>query len=228
MEQQIIHDAADYISAAKIIKDAILKSRYRAAQKVNHEMLALYYGIGGFISYESRTAKWGTGAIKAISRMLKQELPGLRGFSESNIKRMRQFYEAWSPYFINRPFETGDLTLAVSDKAITIRPLATGELAEQDLKAFLSVGFTLHDILLGKTKTLDERLFYIRLCAEKLWDADELKYHLDENLYRNNCETSLRKHLQGIKPHEDESRCRNIPLRPKIAAVSERFRIFAF
>lgn len=187
MEQHTpIHNNADYISAVKVIKDAILKSRYSAAQKVNHEMLALYYGIGGFISFESRNAQWGTGAIKAISLMLKQELPGLRGFSETNIKRMRQFYEAWSPYFTNRPFQMGDLELAVSDKAIIIRPLTTGELSEQDLKSFLSIGFTLHDILLSKTETLDERLFYIRMCAEKFWDADELKYHIGEGLYKGN------------------------------------------
>lgn len=86
MEQHIpIHNNADYISAVKIIKDAILKSRYRAAQKVNNEMLALYYGIGGFISVESRNAQWGTGAIKAISLMLKQELPGLRGFQKPTL-----------------------------------------------------------------------------------------------------------------------------------------------
>jgi hypothetical protein len=187
MEQHIpIHNNADYISAVIIIKDAILKSRYRAAQKVNHEMLALYYGIGGFISFESRNAQWGTGAIKAISLMLKQELPGLRGFSETNIKRMRQFYEAWSPYFTNRPFQMGDLELTVSDKAIIIRPLTTGDLSDQDLKAFLSVGFTLHGILLSNTETLDERLFYIRMCAEKFWDADELRYHIGEGLYKEN------------------------------------------
>lgn len=187
MEQHIsIHNNADYISAVKIIKDAILKSRYRAAQKVNNEMLALYYGIGGFISVESRNAQWGTGAIKAISLMLKQELPGLRGFSETNIKRMRQFYEAWSPYFTNRPFQMGDLELTVSDKAIIIRPLTTGDLSDQDLKAFLSIGFTLHGILLSNTETLDERLFYIRMCAEKFWDADELRYHIGEGLYKEN------------------------------------------
>lgn len=187
MEQQIlIHNNADYISAVKIIKDAILKSRYRAAQKVNNEMLALYYGIGGFISVESRNAQWGTGAIKAISLMLKQELPGLRGFSETNIKRMRQFYEAWSPYFTNRPFQMGDLELTVSDKAIIIRPFETGDLSEQDLKAFLSVGFTLHGILLSKAETHDERLFYIRMCAERFWDADELRFHIGEGLYKDN------------------------------------------
>lgn len=95
MEQHISHiNNADYISAVKIIKDAILKSRYRASQMVNHEMLALYYGIGRFISNESRSAQWGSGAIKTISAMLKQELPGLRGFSEGNIKKMRLFYES--------------------------------------------------------------------------------------------------------------------------------------
>ena len=78
MEQHIlIHNNADYISAVKIIKDAILKSRYRAAQKVNHEMLALYYGIGGFISFESRNAQWGTGAIKAIPRYIQEKTSGL-------------------------------------------------------------------------------------------------------------------------------------------------------
>ena len=95
--------------------------------------------------------------------MLKQERPGLRGFSESNIKRMRQFYETWSPYFTNRPFETGDLS-------------------ELDLKAVLSVGLTLHDILISKTVTLDERLFYIRMCAERFRDADNLNYYLNTSV----------------------------------------------
>lgn len=110
---------SDYSIAVRVIKNAILKSRQLAAQKVNHELLALYYGIGGYISVESRRAKWGSGAIRTLSRILKQELPGLRGFSESNIKRMRQFYEVWSPHFINRPFETGDLAISLSDRQIS-------------------------------------------------------------------------------------------------------------
>ena len=30
-----------------------------------------------------------------ISEQLRRELPGLRGFSENNLKNMRKFYEAW-------------------------------------------------------------------------------------------------------------------------------------
>lgn len=60
-------------------------------------MLSLYYGIGRYISANSREGFWGIGAIKTISEWLRKELPGLRGFSETSIKKMRQFYEQWEP-----------------------------------------------------------------------------------------------------------------------------------
>lgn len=55
-------------------------------------MLSLYYGIGRYISANSREVFWGTRAIKTISERLRKELPGLRGFFETSIKKMRQFY----------------------------------------------------------------------------------------------------------------------------------------
>ena len=33
--------------------------------------------------------------LEFISGQLRRELPGLRGFSENNLKNMRKFYEAW-------------------------------------------------------------------------------------------------------------------------------------
>ena len=92
-----------YTSAVTVIKAAILKSQARAAQAVNQELLALYYGIGRYISYNSRKGTWGTNAIKTISNQLKHELPGLRGFSETSLKKMRQFYEQWQILEIRPP-----------------------------------------------------------------------------------------------------------------------------
>ena len=77
-----------YSEAIGLIKSAILKSRYRAAALANRELLSLYYEIGRFISENSRSGFWGTGTIDTISERLQQELPGLRGFSTGNIKRM--------------------------------------------------------------------------------------------------------------------------------------------
>ena len=179
---------SEYLQAVKSIKDAILQSRYRAARLVNKEILALNFGIGRFISLNSRSAKWGSSAIAVISKLLRQELPGLKGYSEASIKMMRTFYEEWKGVFENRQLAIDDFRkqLAITgvvDK-IEIRQLTTDELSEMDLACFLNVGFTNHYVILTKTSTLEERLFYIRRCAKEFWNVEATKYHLREGLYQ--------------------------------------------
>ena len=91
MEQSI----KTYQNAVDVIKTAILQSQARAVKAVNQEQLALYYGIGRYVSANTRKKNWGKGAIEAISSQLSKELPGLRGFSARNIKNMRTFFEGW-------------------------------------------------------------------------------------------------------------------------------------
>jgi len=76
---------SDILFAAKTIKSAIIESRYNTAKLINQELLALYFNIGRYISSRSRKGHWGTGAIKILSKLLRQELPGLTGFSEKDI-----------------------------------------------------------------------------------------------------------------------------------------------
>lgn len=103
-----------YLHDAEIIKNAILSAQYEAARGANSLQLMLYYSVGRYISQNTRKGKWGTGAIASISRLLKQDLPGLRGFSASNLKRMRTFYEEWNDLDAevqepNSPVQTDDL-----------------------------------------------------------------------------------------------------------------------
>ena len=88
----------NYDDAVKTIKLAILQSQYNAAKSVNEKQLQLYYGIGKYISVNSRNGFWGTRAVDAISEKLQKEMPGLRGFSSRNLRNMRMFYEEWSKY----------------------------------------------------------------------------------------------------------------------------------
>ena len=110
----------DFAVAVKDIKLAILQSRARAAHVSNVEALKLYFYVGGYISMKTRTAKWGSGAIDALSNRLQVELPGLRGFSASGIKRMRLLFEAWKEAFEIRPLPMDESS---SDGIISIRPL---------------------------------------------------------------------------------------------------------
>ena len=172
----------DYLQAVKALKDAITQSRYRAIQYANKEVLYLNYAIGKFISINSRSAKWGSNAIRIISELLQKEMPGLRGYSESNIKLMRSFYEGWKDVFENRQLTTGDFNRIIV-KELEIRQNTSGEFTEYDMSSFLNVVFSNHCLILSKTKTFGERIFYIRKSAAEFWDIETTRYHLNENLY---------------------------------------------
>ncbi len=102
----------DLSAAVKDIKLAILQARARAAQASNVEALKLYFYVGGYISKKTRNAKWGSGAIDALSRQLQVELPGLRGFSPMNIRNMRLFFEAWNTRLLIQQLPTVELESA--------------------------------------------------------------------------------------------------------------------
>ena len=163
-----------YDNAVNIIKTAILESQYEAAKSVNERQLMLYYGIGRYISQNSRQGFWGKGAIEAISEQLSRELPGLRGFTSRNLRYMRTFYEEWQMLDAgNLYYQTGETTSGVleltSSKTpdqVTI-PIWNSQVPNYKdfpTEAFLHIGFTHHRIILGKVKDFDERLFYNSGC----------------------------------------------------------------
>ena len=177
---------AEYIEAVKAIKEAIQISRYRAAKLVNKEVLALYYAVGRYISLNSRHASYGSSALRVISDQLQQEMPGLKGFSESSLKRMRKFYEDWSELIENRPPVADDLNTAImpfDNRHITIRPLTVDEFTKEQLQQFLAVPFIHHYEILTKTSTIEERLFYIRQCATQFWTKDKLIANLKADVF---------------------------------------------
>jgi predicted nuclease of restriction endonuclease-like (RecB) superfamily len=164
-----------YKNEVDIIKTAILQNQARAAKAVNQELLALYYGIGRYISANTRNNGWGTGVLKQISDNLRFELPGLRGFSETNLKNMRLFYEAWKSIELNSSVATDELTntqsetydykAQVSDiEQTTIRQLQLTNYMDFPLAEFPSISFTHHIAIINHAKDFDGRLFYIRYC----------------------------------------------------------------
>ena len=198
----------NYVLAVKQIKTAILKSRYEAAALANKELLKLYFGIGQYVSFHSRNKNWGKGAIDSISSLLQQELHGLRGFSATNIRNMRIFYEEWEcmqPFLIdkkeplfqfseeelnrqllsaelknqNRQLATGDL-----NDSFLIQQLATAELENEWVELFLKVPFTQHRLIIRGAEVTEERVFYIQKVATEFWSFETLKHHLKSDLYQ--------------------------------------------
>lgn len=187
MEEKRLSDMR-YNEAVRVIKDAILQSQYQAARLVNKEQLALYYGIGCYISRNSRNGFWGTGAISSISRRLQQELPGLRGFSERNLKNMRIFYEEWQALDSTSAIVTADVELAGekgNEDSAQIRQLQLPNFKDFPVEEFFKIGFTHHIAIISQAKTVEERYFYIKLCAREYLSVDSLKRLMREGVYRN-------------------------------------------
>ena len=178
-EAIIRQDTADYNAAVQTIKEAILRSQYQAAKLVNREMLSLYYGIGRYISANSREGFWGTGAIKTISERLRKELPGLKGFSQTNLKYMRIFYEEWSPIIEAKNHKSS----AVADEINTdsLLPVKSSAVVD-DLEKFLNLSFSHHIIILAEEKNIEKRWKYISLAIENKWDKRFLKTQIKENV----------------------------------------------
>lgn len=85
----------DYLQLIRDIKLKIAHSRYIAARLANQEQLKLYLSVGALIDTKMREQRWGSSVISQIALDLKQEMPGLRGFSDRNLRNMRQFYQAF-------------------------------------------------------------------------------------------------------------------------------------
>jgi predicted nuclease of restriction endonuclease-like (RecB) superfamily len=115
-----------YLDNIKALKSAILQSRYRAATLVNKELLTLYFAVGKFISVKIKEEKWGAKVLENLSNDLQNELPGLRGFSATNMKRMRLFFESWKEHSLISPTLSAQLQ-TIELEIITFRPTVSDQ-----------------------------------------------------------------------------------------------------
>ena len=182
-----------YAAAVQTIKEAIQRSQARALHVVNSEVLSLNYGIGRYISENSRHGFWGTGALAQISSQLQKEMPGLKGYSETSLKDMRTFYEEWAP-LVNRQPVADELASASNqmpvasagmiDERLMLREIRQPVADELDWGDFLRVPFTHHVMILRKEKSPEGRAFYIHQCALHSWNKYVLRDYLNDNLFK--------------------------------------------
>jgi predicted nuclease of restriction endonuclease-like (RecB) superfamily len=121
----------NYIKFVEELKQSIVNSRYVAAKLINREQLLLYYQIGRSLSGKIKNEKWGAKVLEQIAEDLQKHLPGIRGFSHSNLKNMRQFFEEYAVNAIGQSLaaqlEKGSFTetlLAKSQNPTISQPLA--------------------------------------------------------------------------------------------------------
>ena len=199
---------AELANAVQAIKGAILQSQQRALVVINQEQLALYYGIGRFVSMNTRNKNWGKGFIEAVSEQLRKELPGLRGFSAASLRKMRTFYEEWQMLSDNSFVETNKLVDIESNSFVGTNELPIVQFkidANFPIAAFMNIGFTHHYVIISKVKDVEQRKFYIQFAADTKAKVEDLEQIINDDLYShqgelpNNFKKTIPDQLQAYR-----------------------------
>lgn len=171
----------DLKTAVETIKKAILQGQYEAAKGVNRVQLAVYFGIGKYVSLHTRKGAWGTGALETISEHLRKELPGLKGYSATNLKKMRLFYEQWIMLDPKSSVATDELQIRKYDIDI-YHTIQITNIKDFPVEDFFKVPFTHHVEIFG-LDDFEARYYYIHRVAEEHLSVELLKKLIKDDVY---------------------------------------------
>ncbi|MCC6251077.1 MAG: DUF1016 family protein [Bacteroidia bacterium] len=76
----------------------IKQSRTNAIKAVNAELINLYWNIGEYISKKIEQSEWGDSVVTELANFIQSQEPEIKGFSDKNIWRMKQFYETYKDF----------------------------------------------------------------------------------------------------------------------------------
>lgn len=80
------------------IINLIKQSRSNAIRAINAELIELYWNIGKNISVKIANAEWGDSIVSELAMYIQHSEPEIKGFSDKNIWRMKQFYETYKDF----------------------------------------------------------------------------------------------------------------------------------
>lgn len=163
----------------------IQTAKQNAFSAVNKELIALYWAIGEYICKKVEGAEWGQSIVSELAAYIKYKFPNLRGYSDKNLWRMKQFYETYSK--------------------------------EPKLSALLrELSWTNNLLILSKTKSFDEKEFYIQLCIKEKYSSRELERQIDSGFFERSM-ISTKKLSPAVRR-----------IRPEIADVFRDTYVFDF
>jgi predicted nuclease of restriction endonuclease-like (RecB) superfamily len=73
----------------------IKQSRTNALRAVNAELINLYWQIGEYLTRKIEQAEWGDSVVAELAKYIQKNEPEIKGFSDKNLWRMKQFYSAY-------------------------------------------------------------------------------------------------------------------------------------
>lgn len=180
------------------LKLQVRSAQIKAAIAVNKELILFYWDLGRMLSDKIKTSNWGEKILENVSKDLKDEFPDMKGFSVTNLKYCKLFYE----YFLigqqavdqlqvrSQIEDDSDFSPQLEDELSIEQNKLSSQLVNENKNSLISQQLVAqipwgHIILIiTKIKNIEEAIFYIQKTKENNWSRDTLSLQIKSNLYQ--------------------------------------------
>lgn len=156
MSSELAPGGADYRRWLGELKGRFRQVQLKAATAVNTALLQFYWELGADIVARQQQFAWGSGFMGQLSADLTGEFPDMKGFSERNLKYIRQWYEFW-------------------------RGAAIGQ---QPVAQILALPWGHNLAIIAKCKRQDEAEYYVRNAVQHGWSRSVLVHQIESGLWQ--------------------------------------------
>ncbi len=181
-----------YKSEFETIYDIIANHKRRAMNVMHNESLLMLWEVGAFVSDRLKRAAWGDGVVRMLADYIRTRNPKAKGWSYRTIYKMVQFYETYSSVeftqTVNRygmqNYLAGTEQKKQSSKNGEIVPIELAQLNDSVIMPFemaqipnvlFATGWSNHQLIMGRCKTNEQRLFYMLYAGREQLEYKELQ-----------------------------------------------------
>ena len=181
----------EYVQWMSEVKQRFRSAQIKAAVKVNSEQLLFNWQLGRDLVERKAEEKWGSGIVEQVSLDLRDAFPTAKGFSARNLWFMKQWYTFYSSKSESAVL-ISNLESRLEMGSLKLKQVAS-EIHEQKLKQddsemmfpsiFAFVPWMHHVLIVQKSKSIDEALFYIYKTVEEGLSRNALDNCIRANMY---------------------------------------------
>lgn len=188
-----------YVEWLHEVKSRYRKSQVKAAVRVNTAMLEFYWSMGRDIVALQAESKWGSGFFNQLSLDMKAEFPNETGFSVTNLKYMKRWYNFYHQRVVIRQRLVDESQEGKSQRPVDllgesqetmplegqveIRQRVVDELEMP--QHFGMIPWGQHIEIFTRCVSLDEALFYVSQTIENNWSRPEVETKIQDRLFQN-------------------------------------------